>query len=77
MVRRAGWEIRRTESIGLPLFAISGVTGEGLPDLLEATWREIAAARARDRAGAIELETRGAEDDGIDLITPARVRRDA
>ena len=68
---------RRVESIGLPLFAISGVTGEGLPDLLEATWREIAAARARDRAGAIELETRGAEDDGIDLITPARVRRDA
>ena len=64
---------RHVASIGLPMFSISGVTGEGLPDLLEAMWREIAAARAT----AVELETPQAEDDSIDLITPAHVRRDA
>ena len=59
--------------IGLPLFAISGVTGEGLPDLLEAMWREISAAREAE----VELETHASDDDSIDLITPARLRRDA
>jgi GTP-binding protein len=34
------------ESIGVPLFPISAVTGDGLPQLLEAMWREV--ARARD-----------------------------
>jgi GTP-binding protein len=64
---------RHVASIGLPMFSISAVTGEGLPDLVEAMWRAIAAARATD----VELETPAAEDDSIDLITPARVRRDA
>jgi len=64
---------RHVKALGLPLFAISGVTGDGLPDLLEAMWREIAAARESD----VEVETQKSEDDTIDLITPARVRRDA
>jgi len=61
------------KSIGLPLFSISGVTGEGLPDLLEAMWRAISAAREAE----VELDTHAPDDDSIDLITPARVRRDA
>ncbi|HEY7189708.1 MAG TPA: GTPase ObgE [Vicinamibacterales bacterium] len=64
---------RHVGRIGLPLFAISGVTGEGLSDLLEAMWREISAAREAE----VEVDTQSAEDDSIDLITPARVRRDA
>jgi len=64
---------RHVATIGLPMFRISGVTGEGLPDLLEAMWREISAAREAE----IEIDTDAAEPDSIDLITPARVRRDA
>jgi GTPase len=64
---------RHVTSIGLTLFPISGVTGEGLSDLLEAMWREISAAREAE----IDLNTPRSEDDSIDLITPARVRRDA
>ncbi len=37
----------------LPFFRISGVTGAGLPPLLEAIWRELAAARAADAAEAL------------------------
>ena len=36
---------RRVSKAKLPLFRISGVTGEGIPALLEAAWREIAAVR--------------------------------
>jgi GTP-binding protein len=36
---------RRVKKARLPLFRISGVTGEGVPALLEAAWREIAAVR--------------------------------
>ncbi len=32
------------ERAGIPLFAVSAVTGEGVPALLEAMWREVAAA---------------------------------
>jgi GTP-binding protein len=64
---------RHVRSQGLPVFAISGVTGEGLPELLEAMWREISRARAM---AAIDLEP-PAEDESIDLLTPSRLRRDA
>jgi len=40
---------RRARDLGLQFFRISGVTGAGLPELLEAAWRELAAARAADR----------------------------
>jgi GTP-binding protein len=36
----------------IPLYAISAVTGEGVPELLEAAWREITAARERAAANA-------------------------
>ncbi|HVL69126.1 MAG TPA: GTPase ObgE [Vicinamibacterales bacterium] len=39
---------------GIPLYAVSAATGEGLPALLEAAWREVAAAR--ERATAVSLE---------------------
>jgi GTP-binding protein len=52
-----------------PFFRISGVTGQGLPELLEAVWREIASARALGEDAVVEP---GA---GVDLITPARRRR--
>jgi GTP-binding protein len=31
----------------VPLYAVSAATGEGLPPLLEAVWRDVAAARER------------------------------
>jgi GTP-binding protein len=36
------------EALDIPLFAVSAATGEGLPALLEAVWRELAARAARD-----------------------------
>ena len=33
------------EHLGLPFFAISAATGEGIPALLEAMWREVAASQ--------------------------------
>jgi GTP-binding protein len=35
----------RAKALGLPFFKISGATGAGLPDLLEATWQSVAAQR--------------------------------
>jgi GTP-binding protein len=67
----------------LPLISISGVRGDGLPELLEAVWREIAWARTHP-AGAAEVERPASEEGGrsdaplgghIDLITPSRTRR--
>jgi GTP-binding protein len=36
---------RRAAELKLPFFRISGATGAGVPDLLEAMWRRLAAAR--------------------------------
>jgi GTP-binding protein len=44
----------RARTLGLPFFRISGVTGVGLPALLEAIWRELAAARESE-AAAVDL----------------------
>jgi GTP-binding protein len=55
-----------------PFYRISGVTGEGLDALLEAVWREITAVRAAETAA---VET--AADEGVNLLTPGRMRRDA
>jgi GTP-binding protein len=67
----------RVGELGLPFHRISGVTGEGIDVLLEAAWREIAA----DRLASADREAPPADppaaDDGVDLITPARTRRDA
>jgi GTP-binding protein len=36
---------RRAHALKLPFFRISGATGAGVPELLEAMWRQLAAAR--------------------------------
>jgi GTP-binding protein len=41
---------RHARSLGLPFFRISGVTGAGVPELLEAVWRELSAAIEADSA---------------------------
>ena len=38
------------ERLGVPLFAVSAATGEGMDVLLEAMWREVAASRERAAA---------------------------
>jgi GTP-binding protein len=42
---------RQASELGLPFYRISGVTGAGLSDLLEAVWRTLAAARESETAG--------------------------
>ena len=42
---RAAALARRASELGLPFFAVSAVTGQGLPELLEAMWARLAAAR--------------------------------
>jgi GTP-binding protein len=63
---------KRVRKAKLPLFRVSAVTGDGVDALLEAVWREIAAVRAAD-AAAIETAV---EDEGVDLLSPARGRQD-
>jgi GTP-binding protein len=58
----------RAAELELPLFRISGVTGEGVPALLEEAWRYV-----RDAAGRAERSTqRSAEaaSDARGLLTP-------
>jgi GTP-binding protein len=51
--RRAERLAERAAALSLPLFRISAVTGQGVPDLLEALWRHITKARrAVERQGA-------------------------
>jgi GTP-binding protein len=62
---------RHLANRGMPLHKISGATGEGVDALLEAAWREIAAVRTAPPPPQPE------EDEAADLISPARLRRDA
>jgi GTP-binding protein len=41
---------RRAKALGLPFFRISGATGSGVPDLIEAAWARLASERAADVA---------------------------
>ena len=43
---------RHLQSAGVPLYPVSAATGEGLDRLLEAVWREVAAARGRATSAA-------------------------
>jgi GTPase len=36
---------KRAKALKLPFFRISGATGAGVPELLEALWRQLTAAR--------------------------------
>jgi len=47
---------------GIPLYAVSAATGDGLDPLLEAVWREVVAARERD-ASALSLDDEAAGQD--------------
>ena len=50
---------QRAKKLKLPFFKISGVSGDGVPALLEAMWAHLAAARDADAADvAIELHPR-------------------
>ncbi len=49
---------------GVPLFAVSSVTGEGLPPLLEAVWQAI--ARSASAASTPAAADAGAEDSALD-----------
>ena len=40
------------QGLGIPLYPVSAATGEGLDRLLEAAWREVAAARGRESSAA-------------------------
>jgi GTPase len=57
---------------GLPVHRISSATGEGLDALLEATWKAIVLARAAEPAPLPPPD-----EESEDLISPARLRRDA
>ena len=48
---------KRAKKLKLPFFRISGVTGDGVPKLLEAMWKPLAKGRAAARAAA-ELQPR-------------------
>ncbi len=48
---------RRAAELDLPFFRISGVSGEGLPALLEAMWQRLALAAAPEAAEAAPHET--------------------
>jgi GTP-binding protein len=43
---------KRARALGLPFFRISAVTGAGVPELLEAAWSGLAAARASSTPGS-------------------------
>jgi 50S ribosomal subunit-associated GTPase HflX len=45
------------ETLGVPFYSASGATGEGVDALLEAVWREVAAARDRASSGVSEPQT--------------------
>lgn len=55
----------RARALGLPFYRISAVTGTGLPELLEAAWRALAAQRESDRAAAAVALEDLVSDNGI------------
>ena len=59
------------EGLGYPFHAISGVTGDGLPALLEAMWGRVDEAR-RVQPAEVSVDV----DAGPDLLPAARVRPD-
>ena len=69
-VKRLERHVRRRR---LPIVRISGVTGEGVDRLLETVWTKIVSARM---TGGVH-EIAAATGDTGDLLTPARLRRDA
>ena len=46
---------------GIPFYAVSAATGEGLPALLEAIWQQVAASRERAQVALDETESSGSD----------------
>jgi len=63
---------RHVRRKGLSCFRISGVTGEGVDTLLEEVWKRIEAARHEEER-SLDVSDPA---EGVDLIGPARGRRD-
>ena len=62
---------QQVTDLGLPFHAVSGVTGEGLPALLEMVWTIVEQARTTvPEAATIEI------DEGPDLLSSARSHTD-
>jgi GTPase len=59
---RAAAVANRARELGLPFFRISGVTGAGVPGVLEAAWRELSAARDTETSH-VELTTNDAHEE--------------
>ncbi len=53
---------RRADALGLPFFRASGVSGAGIPDLLEAMWNLLRAQREADQADAVRAAHEHVED---------------
>jgi GTPase len=56
----------RAAELGVAFLAISGATGEGIGELLEATWRYVAAGRALAHVPKVAVE---AGDTGVDVAS--------
>jgi GTP-binding protein len=54
---RIGALQRRASELGLPFFRISGATGEGLPELLEAMWQRLADKDVPQDENRLPVET--------------------
>lgn len=71
-IRRRIATVRKAfERRGLPFFAISAATGEGVPPLLEALWRVVTDQRAQDRErerAESAAETAADSDGGMDQV---------
>ena len=67
---------KHVKKLKRPLLKISGVTGDGINELLEAMWKEIVAARETVPPPAPPPEN-DFTPEGPDLLTAARSRRDS
>jgi GTP-binding protein len=61
---------RRARELSLPFFTVSAVTGEGVPQLLEAAWPHIAEAREAEAAAAALMEEEEEQQPAADELPP-------
>ena len=62
-----------TQELNQPVLSLSGVTGEGLRDLLEAMWQNVSETRADEQRSAPEQVDFGSPDDPPPPATPRRI----
>jgi GTP-binding protein len=61
---------RRARELSLPFFTVSAVTGEGVPQLLEAAWPHIAEAREAEAAAAALMEEEEEQQPAANELPP-------